>query len=179
MRLNLSPAVERYQLIAGADEGDPGVAIMARPALTSIIEDAKADDCLIAYADEIRAMVEVGEDAEVSAEVIRSKGRVGLMFAKAVARRVIDGWDGVEDEDGQPAPVTPDRIDAFLDIAPIYDAFTSVYLTRWLIVQHEKNVSAPSPNGTSVGVQTTAQAAKPSAGNARAGRTARKPKKAG
>ncbi|MCB1340628.1 MAG: hypothetical protein KDK24_06105 [Pseudooceanicola sp.] len=178
MKLNLSPAVERYQLIPSAGEDDPGIAIHARPALTAVIEDAKADDSLIAYADEIRAMVEAGEDAEASAEVIRSKGRVGLMFARALARRVIERWEGVEDADGSPAPVTPDRVDAFLDIAPIYDAFTSVYLVRWLTVQREKNVSAPSLNGTSAGAPTIAATATASAPNARAGRSGRKPKKA-
>ncbi|MFC4668923.1 hypothetical protein ACFO5X_10190 [Seohaeicola nanhaiensis] len=177
MKLHLNAAPERYELIPGG-ENDPGITITARPALTSVIEDAKADDSLLDYADEIRALADAGDDAAASAEMIRSKGRVGLMFAKAVARRVIDSWEGVEGEDDSPAAVTPQNIDAFLDVAPIYDAFTEKYLARWLLVQREKNVSAPSRNGTSARARTTAATAKASARSARAGRSVRKAKKA-
>lgn len=163
MRLNLKPGVETYTLFAGAD-GVPAITIDADPALTSVIEDAKADASLLEYADEMRGMVETGD--EISAEFIKSRGRFGVLLAKAIARQVIVGWSGVEDADGSPAPVSPDRVDAFLDVPAIYDAFTMVYLGRWLTLQAEKNASAPSPTGTSAAARNTAGRARKSAKNA-------------
>lgn len=168
MRLNLSHAVERYQLIAPTDEF-AGVAITARPALTEVIEEAKGHDDLISFVDELRELVEAeGEGGEVTPEMIRAKGRSGLIFAKIVARMVIESWEGIEAEDGSPAPVTDQYVNAFLDHPALYDRFTAVYLSRWLSVQLEKNVSAPSPNGTSAGEETTAAPAPESAPSARA-----------
>jgi len=176
MRLNLNPRPERYQLIDPTDEGGTGVAIVARPALSEVIEDAKADDSLLSYAEEIRAMVEAeqdGEAREITPAMIRSKGKVGLLFTKAVARAVIEAWEGIEDPDGSPAPVTPDRIDALIDVPVIYDAFTARYLSRWLTVEQEKNGSAPSPTGTSAVAQPIAQPAKRNVKRARDAKTGR------
>lgn len=167
MRLNLNPKPERYQLIDPVGQGT-GVAIIARPALSEVIEEAKADDSLLAFAEEIRAALEADGDAttEVTPALLRSKGKVGLLFSKAVARLVIEGWEGVEDPDGSPAPVTPDRVNAFLDVPVIYDAFSQHFLGRWLVVEQEKNGSAPSPTGTSAAAQHTAQPAPRSAQSA-------------
>lgn len=174
IRLNLNPQSDRYQLIAPLREGETGVTVIARPALSEVIEEAKGDDTLLAYADEIRGMIaeEQGDGpAEITPAMIRSKGKVGLLFTKALARLVIEGWEGIADPDGSPAPVTPDRIDALLDLPVIYDAFTARYLTRWLTVEQEKNGSAPSPNGTSVVAQTTAASAKRAVKSAPGGKT--------
>lgn len=176
MRLNLNPKPERYQLIDPVGGGS-GVAIVARPALSEVIEDAKADDSLLAFAEEIRAAMETeqGETVtEVTPAMLRSKGKVGLLFTKAVARLVIEEWEGVEDPDGSPAPVTPDRVNALLDVPFIYEAFTQRYIGRWLVVEQEKNGFAPSLNGTSAAAQPTAQPAPRTATSARAGKTGRK-----
>lgn len=168
MRLNLKPGPEKYTLL-------PGIEITARPALSEIVEEAKADDSLIAYADDIRAVVEGDEDGGVdfTAELLRSRGKVGLLLAKAIARAVIEEWEGVEDPDGSPAPVSEDRINAFLDVPAIYQAFTEVYLNRWLTVQAEKNDSALSPNGTSEGALNTAEPVPADATPAQPEKTAR------
>lgn len=178
MRLNLSAASERYQLIdpAPGDTGG-GIAIVARPALTEVIEEAKAHDDFIAFAEELRSLVEAeegGETGEITPEMIRAKGRSGVIFAKIVARLVIESWEGVEDPDGSPAPVEPDRVNAFLDHPVIYDRFSEKYLARWLTVQLEKNASAPSPTGTSAGEARTAKPARASAKSARGKSTPRK-----
>lgn len=168
MRLNLKPGPERYELA-------PGIAIIARPALSEVIEEAKGDDSLFAYAEEMRELVgDSDEKGEVTAAMIRSRGKVGLIFAKAVARAVIEEWEGVEDPDGSPAPVSGDRVDAFLDVPALYNAFTEVYLGRWLTVQAEKNDSAPSQNGTSAAAQTTAVPAPSDAETAPRGSKSRK-----
>lgn len=156
MRLVLNPGVTPYRLFDGM-----GLVIHARPALVEVIEEAKADPALLAHAEAAKGLVDADAEAvAITPELLRSRGRSGVLFAKAVARLVIESWEGVEDPDGSPAPVTPDRIDALLDLPPVYEAFTLRYLGRWLIVQAEKNDSSLSLNGISAGAQTTAKAAR-------------------
>lgn len=174
MRLNLNPSVERYELFAETDD-TPAIAVKARPALTEVMESAKADPSIIEHAEEIRELIEDEDPGTADmAAMIRAKGRAGVLLAKAVARATIEEWEGIEDPDGSPAPVTADRIDAFLDLPVIYDRFTEVYLARWLRVQHEKNGSAPSPTGTSAEASTTAPRVRGSAKTAPKKRTRRK-----
>ena len=85
-----------------------------------------------------------------------------LVFAKAIARIAVTDWEGVGDADGSPVPVTPEGIDALLEVWPIFEAFQAVYVANGLLLDAEKNVSAPSPTGTSAGATATARrAAKP------------------
>lgn len=96
-----------------------------------------------------------------------SKEEQALVMAKAVARRVVTGWEGVGDADGNPVPVTPEGIDALLDIWPIFEAFQTRCLAPHLMLDAEKNASAPSPNGTSEGATPIARPAKARARTAR------------
>ncbi|WP_374293055.1 hypothetical protein [Paenirhodobacter enshiensis] len=98
-----------------------------------------------------------------------SKEEQALVMAKAVARRVVTGWEGVGDADGNPVPVTPEGIDALLDIWPVFEAFQTRCLAPHLMLDQEKNVSALSPNGTSEGAKATATPAKARARTARRG----------
>ena len=98
-----------------------------------------------------------------------SKEEQALVMAKAVARRVVTGWEGVGDADGKPVPVTPEGIDALLDIWPVFEAFQTRCLAPNLMLDAEKNASAPSPTGTSVGAKATARPAKARARTARPG----------
>lgn len=102
-----------------------------------------------------------------------SKEEQALVMAKAVARRVVTGWQGVGDADGNPVPVTPEGIDALLDIWPVFEAFQTRCLAPHLMLDAEKNAFAPLPNGTSVGAKATARPAKARARTARAARTGR------
>ena len=99
MRLNLNPGVEAYRLIEAA-----GLVIHARPALADLIEEAKTDPAVVAHAASVDA-----EADPLSPEALRARNRGGLLMTKALARLVIEAWEGVEDPDGSPAPVTPDR----------------------------------------------------------------------
>jgi hypothetical protein len=92
-----------------------------------------------------------------------------LVFAKAIARWSVIGWEGVGDADGNPVPVTPAGIDALLEVWPIFEAFQASYVARGLRLDAEKNVSAPSPTGTSAGATATARPAGRSARTARRG----------
>ena len=96
-----------------------------------------------------------------------SNETIAVVMAKAVARLAVADWEGVGDADGEPVSVTPEGIDALLDVLPIFEAFQLRYVSKGLLLEEEKNVSAPSPNGTSAGATPTAKRAKRSARNAR------------
>ena len=74
---------------------------------------------------------------------------IAVTMAKALARLVVLDWEGVGDEAGEPVPVTPQGIDALLDILPLFEAFQLRYVSKGLLLEAEKNGSALSPNGTS------------------------------
>ena len=77
-------------------------------------------------------------------------------FAGALARRAVVDWDGVGDAEGNVLPVSPEGIDALLSLWPIFEAFNLLYVSRGMLLDAEKNGSAPSPTGTSVGAKATA-----------------------
>jgi len=85
-----------------------------------------------------------------------SNETIAVAMAKALARLVVLDWEGVGDEAGEPVPVTPDGIDALLDILPLFEAFQLRYVSKGLLLEQEKNGSAPSPNGTSAEATGTA-----------------------
>ena len=89
----------------------------------------------------------------------RNDARAAI-FAAALARRAVVDWEGVGDVDGNPLPVTPEGIDALLGLWPIFEAFNLLYVSRGMLLDAEKNGSAPSPTGTSVGATATARPAK-------------------
>ena len=72
-------------------------------------------------------------------------------MAKAVARRAVLDWEGVGDVAGDAVSVSPEGIDALLEIWPVFEAFQTQYVAKGLILDAEKNVSAPLPNGPSAG----------------------------
>ncbi|MFO1144068.1 MAG: hypothetical protein U1E59_17170 [Amaricoccus sp.] len=92
-----------------------------------------------------------------------------LVFAKAIARIAVTDWEGVGDADGNPVPVSPDGIDALLEVWPIFEAFQAVYVSKGLLLDAEKNASAPSPTGTSAGATATARPARKRARTVRRG----------
>jgi hypothetical protein len=92
-----------------------------------------------------------------------------VVFAKAIARRAVTDWEGVGDAEGNPVPVSPEGIDALLDVWPIFEAFQLAYVAKGLMLEQEKNASAPSPSGTSAGAIATAKRARGRARTARHG----------
>ena len=81
------------------------------------------------------------------------------IFAGALARRAVVDWEGVGDESGAVVAVSPEGIDALLSLWPIFEAFNLHYVSRGMLLDAEKNGSAPSPTGTSVGAMPTARPA--------------------
>ncbi|MCL4747835.1 MAG: hypothetical protein KJZ83_20865 [Burkholderiaceae bacterium] len=128
-----------------------GLRLHVLPITTAIMVAARNDPAVEALADEA------------------SREEQALVMAKAVARRVVIGWEGVGDADGKPVPVTPEGIDALLDIWPVFEAFQTRCLALHLMLDAEKNASAPSQTGTSAGATATARPAKARARTARRG----------
>ena len=60
-------------------------------------------------------------------------------------------------------------IDALLEVWPIFEAFQAVYVSKGLLLDAEKNASAPSPTGTSAEATATARPARKRARTARRG----------
>ena len=88
-------------------------------------------------------------------------------LVKGAARHLIQDWQGVGDEHGEPLEVSPAAVDALMDLHKFFQAFDSKVVGPYLELQAEKNVSAPSLNGTSAGAGPTARPARKSARPAR------------
>ena len=131
IRLNLTATPQWLDLA-------PGLRLLVGPLTTSLMVSARADMAI--------------ESLPKSA----TTEELALAMAKAVARRAILEWEGVGDDKGDPAPVTPEGIDALLEIWPVFEAFQTSYVAKGLILDSEKNVSAPSPSGPSVGASAIA-----------------------
>ena len=82
------------------------------------------------------------------------------IFAGALARRAVVDWEGVGDEGGKAIAVSPEGIDALLSLWPIFEAFNLQYVSRGMLLDAEKNGSAPSPTGTSAGATAIVRPAK-------------------
>ena len=126
IRLNLTVTPEWLDLA-------PGLRLLVGPLTTALMVSARADPAIEALPE--------GATQEALA----------LAMAKAVARRAVLDWEGVGDTMGQPLPVTPEGINALLEIWPVFEAFQTQYVARGLLLDAEKNVSAPSPTGPSAG----------------------------
>ncbi|CAN1576882.1 hypothetical protein MCELHM10_04035 [Paracoccaceae bacterium] len=135
IRLNLTAAPHWLELV-------PGLRLLVGPLTTALMVSARAD----------LAIETLPEGA--------TQEELALAMAKAVARRAVLDWEGVGDDVGNIVPVTPDGIDALLEIWPVFEAFQTQYIARGLILDAEKNVSAPSPTGPSAGAIATARHAK-------------------
>ena len=124
IRLNLTATPDWLDLA-------PGLRLLVGPLTTALMVSARADPAIEALPE--------GASQEALA----------LAMAKAVARRAVLDWEGVGDDAGNVVPVTPEGIDALLEIWPVFEAFQTQYISKGLILDAEKNVSAPSPSGPS------------------------------
>ena len=147
IRLNLTATPEWLTLA-------PGLRLLVGPLTTALMVSARADMA-------IETLPETATTEELA-----------LAMAKAVARRAILEWEGVGDENGRVVAVTPEGIDALLEIWPVFEAFQTQYVAKGLILDAEKNVSAPSPSGPSAGATVIAPPAHPARAAAAIARTA-------
>lgn len=94
----------------------PGVRVRVRPCSSAI---------MLAARNELR-----GEGG--------AEEQYGRML-RAIARTAIISWEGVALA-GEPAPATPENIDAVMDLWPLFRAFEDQYYARAMVVDAEKNV---------------------------------------
>jgi hypothetical protein len=99
---------------------------------------------------------------------------VTVEMVKAIARRVIVGWDGVGDADGNPVAPSPAWIGLLFDMNQFFEAFTARYVADYLLLSAEGNGSASLRIGNSGGANATVPAAARPARSARSGSTPRK-----
>ncbi|WP_333827589.1 hypothetical protein [Pararhodobacter sp.] len=142
IRLNLTATPEWLDLA-------PGLRLLVSPLTTALMVSARADPSIEALPDDA------------------SQEDLALAMAKAVARRAVLNWEGVGDDAGNIIPVSPEGIDALLEIWPVFEVFQTQYVAKGLILDAEKNVSAPLPTGPSAGATATALPARGAARTAR------------
>jgi hypothetical protein len=126
-----------------------GVRLHLHPLTTALMVASRND----------RAVAALSEDATDEASA--------LVFAKALARNAVLDWEGVGDADGNTIPVSPEGIDALLGVWPLFEAFQTKYVAKGLVLDAEKNASAPLPTGSSAGAMDIAEPARKPAKNAR------------
>ena len=135
IRLELSPEPQWLDL-------GHGVRLKLLPLTTALMVATRADPCV--------------QDLDP----VSSNDARAAIFAGALARRAVVDWEGVGDMDANPLPVSNEGIDALLSLWSIFEAFNLYYVSRGMLLDAEKNGSAPSPTGTSVGATATARPAK-------------------
>ena len=69
----------------------------------------------------------------------QTAGTLTATFVKTLAQLAVDAWEGVGDADGKPAAISPEGIEALMDLWPIADAFERQYLGPALLLEEEKN----------------------------------------
>ncbi|AMY69810.1 MULTISPECIES: hypothetical protein [Alphaproteobacteria] len=120
----------------------PGLRLQLRPLTTALMVATRSDP-------EVEAVPANASDEQRA-----------VAFAKALARRAVLAWEGIGDAEGNPVEPGPEAIDALLEIWPVFEAFQLSYVAKGLLLDQEKNVSAPLPTGPSAGAIATARPAK-------------------
>ncbi len=100
------------------------VRVHVRPCTTALMMAARAEAQ--------RSPVPVTNDAQAAGERTAA-------LVKALGRFGIQDWGGVGDFGGEPVPLTPEGVDALLDLWPMAEAFERLYLGPALLLDDEKN----------------------------------------
>lgn len=150
LRLNLT-AEPRWLEMA------PGVRFLLAPCTSTVLGLARE-------AEAVQALID--SDA--------SETELTVALAKEVGNLTIREWEGVGDENGRPVAVSPETVSAVLDVPMIFQKFQLEHVAHGLMLAEEKNVSAPSPNGTSAAARNTARPVRSAAKSAPAKSTSRK-----
>ena len=103
-----------------------GVRVCVAPLTTSVMMAARKDAAIL-------------DAVERQGEAAVEDDDIAVIVAKAVGRELIRDWEGVSDADGNPAPVSPENVDALFDIWPMFEAFQAQIVAGAMLVDAEKN----------------------------------------
>ncbi|MGI4879906.1 MAG: hypothetical protein ACRYG4_20720 [Janthinobacterium lividum] len=114
------------------------------------------------------------------AEAAEDMEGAGDAMSLELLRRGIVEWEGIGNADGEPVTASPAMIELFLADPDSYEAADAAYVLPWARRDAEKNVSAPSPSGTSAGAMPGSDTATSHADGANTGgaKAAKKPSRA-
>ncbi len=84
------------------------------------------------------ALVMAARVSALKADTEDAGGRSAALIKK-LATLAITEWEGVADDEGNPASVTNEGVEALMDLWPIADAFERLYLSPTLLLEQEKN----------------------------------------
>lgn len=152
LRLNLK-AEPRWLEMA------PGVRFLLAPCTASVLGVARESDAV---------------QSLFAGDNVPSETELTVALAKEVGKATILDWEGVGDDDGAALSVTPEAIEAALEVPLIFQKFQVEHVGRGLMLVEEKNGSAPSPTGTSAAAGNTARPARVAAKSVRGKSTSRK-----
>lgn len=97
-----------------------GVSIRVKPVTTAYIMAAR-----------VQTLKDAAENDDAAAR--------SALLLKNLAVLVVEAWEGIGDNEGNLAAVTPEAIKAFMDLWPMSNAFEELYLTPALTLEAEKN----------------------------------------
>lgn len=144
----------------------PGVRLRMKPVSTTLMMQARR-----AVAERRRAFDLPAPEKETDQEAL------SMEMTAAMAEVAILDWEGVGDADGKAVDVSPGWIAALMENFMFFQAFQEKYTAKGLMLESEKNGSAPLLNGSSAGARDTAKGVKKPAGTARRASTGRRPRK--
>ena len=114
----------------------PGVRVLFAPITRSAVRDAR-----LAAGE---ALVEAGDAPKAAA-------LAGDAFSEALLRAGLRGWEGIGDDEGVPLGFSSEAVSLVLSEPILFEAVDRAYVGPFVSRDQEKNVSAPSPNGSSAG----------------------------
>ncbi|WP_264047975.1 hypothetical protein [Methylobacterium flocculans] len=97
----------------------PGVRVRLKPPTVLTILAARDAATEVYRADLLKDAADRDPDVIVHATIA---------MVTSYARRRIEGWEGVGDDAGEAIPVTPENVDAAMDLHPFYEAFDRLVL---------------------------------------------------
>ena len=101
-----------------------GVRVHVRPCTTALVMAARARAAV--------ARTSPPQDEQAA-------GRLTATFVKTLARLAVEQWEGVGDTKGKAVAISPQGVEALMDLWPIADAFERQYLGPALLLEEEKN----------------------------------------
>lgn len=132
-----------------------GVRLLVKPPTTPVYNEARQTAAigLREVLDARQTIEEAGAEVADLPNLETEAGRVAFYnfcFVRALAQAAVIDWEGVLDEDGAEAPVTPSTVRQLVEFHTIAEGFIAAFAKPVLDRLVEGNGSALSPAGTSV-----------------------------